>query len=375
MGALENSPVRVQFFTLRQRPQWWLRFVESHPAVPTIVAGSGLVFLMFMLAPGVVRPSGNGKTIDSLKAIVRSDAIVSQAVALRSAYHNLVPSEVRQYALELLFNPALYLVIPFLLLLEYLFPCDPAQSLISKGFLQDAIWFVATAPTRILVLSVASDLLRGLYERHLTFLTITSAIAWPRVLQVLAALTVTEFLFWISHVVRHKILTLWFFHAVHHSQEELNPFTEDRSHVIDRLSSSLVMFVPFYVFQVPNLYAVAIVSLYVSMHSRFVHANVKINLGWLGWVIASPQFHRVHHSADPAHVDKNFAGILSMFDYLFGTAYPSRDVYPKTGINDARFPAEETVQISRLPKNWLKQNIFPFAECFRRLVGVRPRRA
>jgi lathosterol oxidase len=323
---------------------------------------------MFMLAPSVTSPTENGRTIDSLKVIVKSDAVVGKAVTLRAAYHDLVSSEVRQYAAEVLFNPALYLVVPFLLFLEYLFPCNPSQPLISKGFLQDFVWFVAAAPTKILLLGVASDLLRALYDHHLAFLTISRADAWPRVLQIVAALVVTEFLFWISHVVRHKALTLWLFHAVHHSQKELNAFTEDRSHFVDKLASSLVMFIPFYIFKVPNLYAVAVVSLYVSIHSRFVHVNAKINLGWLGWVIASPQFHRVHHSAEPAHVDKNFAGILSIFDYLFGTAYSSRSVYPETGICNAQFPTEDKARVLQLPENWLMQIIFPFVQCFRRFA-------
>jgi sterol desaturase/sphingolipid hydroxylase (fatty acid hydroxylase superfamily) len=364
--------VAAHLLRSRQRPKWWLRFVEAHPVVPTVVAVSGLALLMFMLAPTVARPSEHGRTIDSLTTIVKSDAIVNKVVALRVAYHDLVSGEVRQYAAEIFFNPALYLIVPFLLLLEYLFPCDPVQPLINKGFLQDAVWFVAAAPTKILLLGVASDFLRGLYDRHLAFLTIAGADAWPRALQVIAALVVTEFLFWVSHVIRHKVLTLWFFHAVHHSQKELNAFTEDRSHFVDRLAASLVMFVPFYVFQVPNLYAVAVVGLYIAIHSRFVHVNAKINLGWLGWVVASPQFHRVHHSADPAHMDKNFAGVLSMFDYLFGTACPVRDVYPETGIYDAHFPTEDKTRVLRLPKNWLLQTVFPFVQCFRRVVPRAP---
>jgi hypothetical protein len=155
---------------------------------------------------------------------------------------------------------------------------------------------------------------------------------------------------------------------VHHSQKELNVFTDDRVHVVDMLAASLLMFVPFYIFQVPNLYAVAVIGLYRSIHSRFLHANVKINLGWLGWLVASPQFHRVHHSADPAHVDKNFAVVLSVFDHLFGTAYPSRDIYPDTGINDARFPNEGNTRVLGLPGNWLMQTSFPFVQFFKQIA-------
>jgi sterol desaturase/sphingolipid hydroxylase (fatty acid hydroxylase superfamily) len=121
-------------------------------------------------------------------------------------------------------------------------------------------------------------------------------------------------------------------------------------------------------FQAPGLYAVAIFGVYKAIHSRFVHSNAKINLGWLGWVVVSPQFHRVHHSVDPAHADKNFAGVFSIFDYLFGTAHPSRDAYPETGIDDVRFPTEDKARVLRLPENWLKQIVFPFVQCYQRLV-------
>jgi sterol desaturase/sphingolipid hydroxylase (fatty acid hydroxylase superfamily) len=357
--------VTALLFRRRPLPNWWLRFIESYPVIPTVFAASGLAFIMFMLAPPLTHPSENGEMIDSLAAVVRSHTIVGKAIGLRAAYHNAVPLEIRDYAARILFNPALYFVVPFFLLLEYLFPCNPSQPLIGKGFLQDAVWFAAAAPTTILVLGAASKFLLGLYNNHLTFLTIRSAATWPTYLQVIVSLSVVEFLFWMSHFIRHKVGTLWLFHAVHHSQKELNVFTDDRSHVVDKLAGSLLMFVPFYMFQVPNLYAVAIVGLYLSIHSRFVHLNVKINLGWLGWLIASPQFHRVHHSIEPAHADKNFAGVLSIFDHLFGTAYPSRNIYPETGIDDSRFPIEGNTRISRLPLNWIMQSVYPFMRFFR----------
>jgi sterol desaturase/sphingolipid hydroxylase (fatty acid hydroxylase superfamily) len=101
---------------------------------------------------------------------------------------------------------------------------------------------------------------------------------------------------------------------------------------------------------------------YRTIHDRFVHANVKVNLGWLGWVFVSPQFHRVHHSKDPEHLDTNFGAFLSIFDHLFGTAHPSRSVYPETGIDDGQFPLEDRVSGLQLPLNWLRQTAYPFRQ-------------
>ena len=365
--------MKTILFRPRQLPGWWLRFTETYPAVPTIIAVTGFVWIVFSL-PLVVSAAEkyeHGQLIETLRGITRSEILVDLAISLRAAYHSWFPSEVRDLVSNLYGNIALYFVVPFLLLLEYLFPCKPSQPLISKGFLQDAIWFAAIAPTRVLVLFPVSQFLRSLFDDHLTFLTMGTATAWPAYLQVIAALLLIEFLFWFTHFARHKIRTLWLFHAVHHSQKEMNVFTDDRGHVVDRIVGSLLEFVPFFIFQVSDLYVVTVIGLYKPIHSRFIHANVKINLGWLGWLIASPQFHRVHHSADPAHLDKNFGAHLSIFDHLFGTAYPSRVVYPETGIADWRFPTEEKVRVWQLPGNWLTQTVYPFVQLFEQRLASR----
>lgn len=349
-------------------PAWWVAFIDAHPVIPTVVAIAGLAAILYALAPAVVRPSGQGQMLDSLATIVKSEAAVGTAAAVRDSYHRHVPADVREYLGRILFFPVLYLVIPFLFALEYLFPCKPSQPLVGKGFLQDAVWFVAMAPTLLLVHGAATQILRGFYDAHFGFLTITSATSWPISAQVIAAVFVGEFLNYLSHFVRHKVGTLWLFHAVHHSQRETNVFTQERIHIFDELASALLMFVPFYMFQVPNLYAVAVIGLYRSIHNRFVHANVKINLGWLGWVIVSPQFHRVHHSVEREHADRNFGGVLSVFDHLFGTAYPDWNIYPETGIDDDLFPIENNVGLLALPGNWFHQTAYPFVQLAENLV-------
>jgi sterol desaturase/sphingolipid hydroxylase (fatty acid hydroxylase superfamily) len=277
-------------------------------------------------------------------------------------YHDWVSNDLRQFIWPLFSNPGLYLVAPFLWLLEYLFPVRPRQPLIGKALLQDVVWLALRLPTDVLFVNGAIHLVRDFYETHLAFLTVRSLMDWPGYLQVVASLLIGEFFFWLSHFVRHKIHSFWVFHAVHHSQQELNMATEDRNHFADRLISNLLMIVPLLIFQVGNLKTVGLIVLYRSIHNRFIHSNIKLNLGWLGWILASPQFHRVHHSMEPAHVDKNFGGLFSFFDYLFGTAYPSRDVYPDTGIADERFSNETQGREGRLLTNWVRQTIYPFAD-------------
>jgi sterol desaturase/sphingolipid hydroxylase (fatty acid hydroxylase superfamily) len=374
VGLQKVRKLKQILFKPRQLPGWWLRFTDSYPAVPTIIAVTGLAWITFSLASVVSaadKTAGQGLLIEALKVAPKSKFLVAPATSLQAAYHSWIPGEIRYMVFSLYGNLYLYLVVPFLLLLEYLFPCKPSQPLIGKGFLQDAIWFVAMVPSKLLILSPVNQCLSSLYNNHLAFLTISPATDWPIYLQVIAALLVGEFFRWLNHFVRHKTLTLWFFHAVHHSQKEMNVFTDDRAHVIDLLVQSLFMFLPFYIFQVPNLYVVAVIGLYMPIHNRFIHANVKINLGWLGWLIASPQFHRVHHSADPTHLDKNFGVYLSIFDRLFGTACLSWDVYPDTGITDLRFPIEDKRRVWQIPGNWLIQTVYPFMQLFEQRLSSR----
>lgn len=357
-------------FDCQPRPSWLLRLSAMYPAIPTLIALVGLVAIVCVLVPAetIAEKSGRGVSVETV-AIIGPDIAADLTLQLRNAVNARIPAEVRSWARGLYANPMLYLVVPFLLLLEYLFPCERPRPMRVRTCLQDLTWFVASVPTKVLIVGAVAVWLNGFYDSHLSFLTIESAIVWPVPVQLAAGILLSEFLFWFHHMVRHKVHVLWVFHAVHHSQKELNIFTEDRVHVVDLLIGSFVSFVPLFMFQVPELYAVAVVALYGSIHSRMVHANVKLNLGVLGFVFASPQFHRVHHSIDPAHRDKNFGGILSVFDHLFGTAYPDRDIYPATGISDEHFPTEEKVRLWQVPGNWALQTAYPFVQLFKLLMS------
>ncbi|MDP9042006.1 MAG: sterol desaturase family protein, partial [Bacteroidota bacterium] len=314
---------------------------------------------------------GHGRVIETFGVVSKSKPLVDKAVSLRASYHKLFPEEVRDLISNLYGNIALYLVVPFLLLLEFLFPCNPSQPLISKGFVQDAIWYILDTPLLIFILYPVVGFFHGLFNQYLGFLILHKAAVWPAYLQIIAALLLADLFIWFNHFARHKIRTLWFFHAIHHSQKEMNVFTDERGHIVDLLVVALLGFIPFFIFDVSNLYAVIVIGIYKPIHNRFLHANLKINLGWLGLLITSPQFHRVHHSADPAHFDKNYGGYLSIYDYLFGTACASRHVYPETGIADPQFPTEDKVRLSQLPKNWLIQTVYPFVQVFKQVQASR----
>ena len=334
------------------------------------MAVAGLFWITFALVHFTGRTTARQERGTAVEKTVQTETfskpgiLMNQVSHLKAIYRNWFPQEVRSIVYELYRNPALYLVVPFLLFLELLFPCNASQPLIGKGFLQDAIWFLAFAPVRLLILYPIGALLQSPFEAHREFLNIGAIAAWPVWVRLIAALLLSELILWFNHFVRHKIHILWLFHAVHHSQKEINAFTDDRDHVVDAILESLFTFLPFFLFQLPNIFAVTVIGLYLPIHNRFIHSNLRMNLGWLGWFITSPQFHRVHHSAETEHLDKNFGVRLSLFDYLFGTACRSTDVYPQTGIADSQFPTEDNVKWWQLPGNWVKQTIYPFVQLF-----------
>ena len=70
-----------------------------------------------------------------------------------------------------------------------------------------------------------------------------------------------------------------------------------------------------------------------TVWSYVVHANVRIGFGRFWWVLSSPQYHRIHHSIEPEHRDKNFAVWFPIYDVLFGTAHrPKPGEFPETGV-------------------------------------------
>lgn len=355
-----------QLFKPRKLPGWWLRFTEANPIVPNLIAVIGLAWICYSLAIliNASAKDGHGEIIKTLGLVSGSKPLIEKAINFRNAYHDLIPADIRNLVASLYGNLPLYLVVPFLLFLEFLFPANSSQPLIGKGFFQDAIWYVIYTPIMILIIYPFVALLRTLFEQNLGSITLKSAIAWPVYIQIIAALLLADFYVWLNHFVRHKVRPLWLFHAVHHSQKELNVFTDNRAHIVDLLLQSLLMFVPFLIFNVSSLYAVTVIGIYKPIHNRFVHANVKINLGWLGWLVTSPQFHRVHHSVEQVHTDKNFGVLFSIYDHLFGTACKDRHVYPETGIADARFPTEDKVRLAWVPGNLFAQIAYPFKQIF-----------
>ena len=69
-------------------------------------------------------------------------------------------------------------------------------------------------------------------------------------------------------------------------------------------------------FEPKNIIAVVAINLGFQF---FVHTETVGKLGWPEKVFNTPSHHRVHHARNPKYIDRNYAGVLIIWDKCFGT--------------------------------------------------------
>jgi sterol desaturase/sphingolipid hydroxylase (fatty acid hydroxylase superfamily) len=131
-----------------------------------------------------------------------------------------------------------------------------------------------------------------------------------------------EFLNYWVHRAYHAVPLLWRIHAVHHSDPEMDATTSHRHHPLEPVVSTLLT-VPVMV----GLGADPLVLLgFNVLHTAMAvlsHGNITLGQrvdNVLRYFVVTPDFHRMHHSAERRYTDSNYTAILPLFDYLFRTA-------------------------------------------------------
>jgi sterol desaturase/sphingolipid hydroxylase (fatty acid hydroxylase superfamily) len=146
-----------------------------------------------------------------------------------------------------------------------------------------------------------------------------------------------------GHRALHAWPRLWRFHAVHHSAEQLDWLVNTRAHPFDIVFMRLAGLAPIYLIGLAQATGgrldngVAILTIITTLWNFFIHANIRVRLGPLEWVVSSPAFHHWHHTNDE-HRDRNFAFIFPLIDRIFGTAWLPKEWPSVYGVNEKISP-------------------------------------
>ncbi len=141
-----------------------------------------------------------------------------------------------------------------------------------------------------------------------------------------------DLLYYVFHRASHRVRWLWAAHVVHHSSARLNLSTAFRQSFMYPVAGMWVFWIPLAMLGFTPAQIVAIVLVNLAFQF-FVHTQAIGKLGWLEYVLNTPSSHRVHHARNPRYLDCNYAGVLVIWDRLFGS-YVEEDLAeaPQYGI-------------------------------------------
>ncbi|WOD17432.1 sterol desaturase family protein [Paraburkholderia kirstenboschensis] len=135
-----------------------------------------------------------------------------------------------------------------------------------------------------------------------------------------------DLLYYVFHRCSHRVRWLWAAHVVHHSSERMNFSTAFRQSLMYPVAGMWLFWVPLAVLGFPPKQIVAIVLINLGFQF-FVHTQAigkfgnraGSKLGWLEYAFNTPSIHRVHHARNDRYIDRNYAGVLVVWDRLFGS--------------------------------------------------------
>ena len=177
---------------------------------------------------------------------------------------------------------------------------------------------------------------------------------WPVVelplwLQAILFLVAADFMMYWLHRMFHGG-GFWKYHAIHHSSEDVDWISAARFHPVNLLLGTIGVDV---VLLVAGISPGVMLWLgpFNIFHSAFVHANLNWTLGPFKYVVATPVFHRWHHTSREEGGDTNFAGTFPLWDILFGTFR-----MPKGGLPDHLWHGRSVL----VPGEIIGQLAYPF---------------
>lgn len=139
----------------------------------------------------------------------------------------------------------------------------------------------------------------------------SSALHW------LIGIVLYDFCYYWFHRISHERILFWGSHVVHHQSEDFNLSTALRQ-TSTGIFTTWIFYLPLFFLGMPIEMYVSIASLHL-IYQFWIHTQFVPKLGVLEWFLITPSNHRVHHAQNPRYVDRNYGGLLCIWDRLFGT--------------------------------------------------------
>jgi alkylglycerol monooxygenase len=183
---------------------------------------------------------------------------------------------------------------------------------------------------------------------HLRVYTVspTSIVAW------VALFFAVDCAYYFFHRASHRVNLIWAGHVVHHQSEEYNLTTALRQGWVQSVTAQ-IFYWPLAIVGVPVEMFVTM-STFNTLYQFWIHTRAVQTLGPLEWFLNTPSHHRVHHGANPKYLDKNYAGVLIVWDRMFGTFQREEEepvygtVKPLASFNPLWANVEYYVEIARI---------------------------
>lgn len=242
------------------------------------------------------------------------------------------------YVYWLLGLSALFVVI------ERLYPRNARQPILRDGIETDLIYLVFNGHFLGVALAMASAPVVRAVERLLEHAGVRDTVhlgvlsAWPAWAQFVVALVVIDLLHWTIHNLLHRVPSLWEFHKVHHSIETLDWIGSLRFHWAEGVIYQSLSYLPlaFLGARVEVLFWLAVFN---TAMGHFNHANLGLSIGPLKYLFNSPAMHVWHHAHSEEAPLCNLGITLSVWDWVFGTAFMPTHAPRRLGFPDIeRFP-------------------------------------
>jgi sterol desaturase/sphingolipid hydroxylase (fatty acid hydroxylase superfamily) len=243
-------------------------------------------------------------------------------------------------------------------LLERIFPWRKNQKIFRDQIWQDYFWLIFNGHYAGMLIAYITVWLVSQVNLGFNFLTLPSPeslnllSASPFWIQFIFYFIFADFIEWCVHNLLHRVSWMWEFHKLHHSILIMDWIGNFRFHWMEIFIYRSFKFFPLIILGIDGQ-IILWIAIIATLIGHLNHANIKMDYGPLKYIFNSPRLHIWHHD-EILHgkAGQNYAIVLSVWDWIFGTIY-----YP----DDIESPANLGFKdIDKFPKNLIKRFTYPF---------------